>query len=399
MWGIRTQIPTRQAVLVTFFAMGCIGALTVFSFRYVDGKRQAKQGAQQTPAPVLSHAAPDKITVKATLRELFENDFSDVMKARRDYTFRDKRTHKEVIITRQLYLDYGQKVKFVGFFVPSSGRKDRETRDACSFLAGHYEIGFELEQEILGSVALGQSTQVLGPTELAFMGRVYIYHEDLLSVQERAQIEKQFRSHGVSVVLRGPAYLLLTAAANSTVSLSTPEPILAEPNVTFDDAKISIQKVVVEGGRFRLFVPNETAKFMLAATVDVRNHAVGAKETASAGQVKAQMSFKLAQGTYDIAPGAWLDEPYNRVQLDVGDTRRLILAVSEHWIRDWRMVTNKRNGPTDAVMLDYSRGFPLLAKGTLEVSIINSSRVLRTLKASVRWRRDENLMLVPVEEG
>jgi hypothetical protein len=330
---------------------------------------------------------------------LFENDFSDVMKARRDYTFRDKRTHKEVIITRQLYLDYGQKVKFVGFFVPSSGRKDRETRDACSFLAGHYEIGFELEQEILGSVALGQSTQVLGPTELAFMGRVYIYHEDLLSVQERAQIEKQFRSHGVSVVLRGPAYLLLTAAANSTVSLSTPEPILAEPNVTFDDAKISIQKVVVEGGRFRLFVPNETAKFMLAATVDVRNHAVGAKETASAGQVKAQMSFKLAQGTYDIAPGAWLDEPYNRVQLDVGDTRRLILAVSEHWIRDWRMVTNKRNGPTDAVMLDYSRGFPLLAKGTLEVSIINSSRVLRTLKASVRWRRDENLMLVPVEEG
>ncbi|MGA8286592.1 MAG: deaminase [Candidatus Sulfotelmatobacter sp.] len=173
----------------------------------------------------------------------------------------------------------------------------------------------------------------------------------------------------------------------------------AEPNVTFDDTKISIQKVVEDGGRLRLFVPNETAKFLFAATVEVRNHATDGRTMASAGQVKAQLSFRLTQGTYDVAPGAWLDEPYSSVLLDVGDTRRLVLAVGENWIQDWRMVTNKRTGPGDAPMLDYSRGFPLLAKGSLEASIVGSGRVLRKLKARVDWKHNENLMLVPMEEG
>ena len=170
-------------------------------------------------------------------------------------------------------------------------------------------------------------------------------------------------------------------------------------NVTFDDTKISIQKVVEDGGRLRLFVPNETAKFLFAATVEVRNHATDGRTMASAGQVKAQLSFRLTQGTYDVAPGAWLDEPYSSVLLDVGDTRRLVLAVGENWIQDWRMVTNKRTGPGDAPMLDYSRGFPLLAKGSLEASIVGSGRVLRKLKARVDWKHNENLMLVPMEEG
>jgi len=173
----------------------------------------------------------------------------------------------------------------------------------------------------------------------------------------------------------------------------------AEPNVTFDDTKVSIQKVVEDSGRLRLFLPNETAKFMFAATVEVRNHATDGKRTASAGQVKAQLSFRLTQGTYDVAPGAWLDEPYSSALLDVGDTRRLILAVSENWIQDWRMVTNKRTGPSDAPMLDYSRGFPLLAKGSLEASIVGFGRILRKLRARVDWKHNENLMLVPMEEG
>lgn len=221
MWGIRSNRPTSQVVSIAFLVMGCIGALTVWSFRYVDAKRRAKQEVGTTAA---QPASLDKITINTTLHELFENDFPDLMKARRGYAFRDKRTRKEITITRQLYLDNGRKEKFVGFFIPSSGPKNRETRDACSFLAGHYEIGFELEQEILGSVNPKQSPEPLSPAELAFSGRIYIYHEDLLSVEERAQIEKGFRSHGVSVVLRGPAYLVMAAAAKQTSSAPIPPP-------------------------------------------------------------------------------------------------------------------------------------------------------------------------------
>jgi tyrosyl-tRNA synthetase len=173
---------------------------------------------------------------------------------------------------------------------------------------------------------------------------------------------------------------------------------LSEPNVTFDDSKISVQKVVEDSGRFRLFVANETARFLLAFMVEVRNLAIDGKSTASAGKVKAQLSFRLKQGTYDIAPGAWLDEQYSSVPLDVGDTRRLILAVGEDWIHDWRMVTNKRTGPVDAVMLDYSRNIPVLADGTLEASVVAYGQVLRKLSARVEWKHNQNLMLIPIKE-
>ncbi len=43
MWGAKTQSPTWQAVLVTSIAMAAVGALTVLTLRYVDGKRQAKE--------------------------------------------------------------------------------------------------------------------------------------------------------------------------------------------------------------------------------------------------------------------------------------------------------------------------------------------------------------------
>ena len=174
---------------------------------------------------------------------------------------------------------------------------------------------------------------------------------------------------------------------------------VAEPNVTFDDIKISIQKVVEDGGRFRLFVPEEAAKPLLALYVEVRNQAIDGKAIASAGQIKAQLSFKLTQGTFDIAPGVWLDEPYSSVRLDVGDTRRLILALGVDWIHDWRMVTNKRTGPSDAVMLDYTRDFPMSASGTLEASIVGSGCVLRKLKVRVGWKHNESLWLQPIEEG
>lgn len=296
-----------------------------------------------------------------------------------------------------LYFDLDSNGTFLGFHLPSSP----DTVSACLVLANQAR---EIAQQLAGAGLLLSATRPGEPTQelkhFGFTGKVYLYHEDRLAHGQMGKIEEAFHAQKLAAILRGPDFLTPAWMAWMERKTKTAEkPSVIEPNVTFDDTKISIQKVVNDGGRLRLFVPNEKATFMFAATIEVRNHAVEGKQTASAGQVKAQLGFKLTQGTYEVAPGAWLDEPYSSVHLDVGDTRRLILAVSDNWIQDWRMVTNKRTGPTDALMLDYSRDFPLLAKGNLEVSIVGSGRVLRKLKARVEWKHNENLMLVPMEEG
>ncbi len=169
------------------------------------------------------------------------------------------------------------------------------------------------------------------------------------------------------------------------------------PNVMFGNA-ISIQKVVEDSGRFRLFVPNESADFLQAITIEAVNPAIDGQTVASAGQVKAQLCFQLKQGDYPIAPGAWLDEPYSSVRLDAGDTRRLIIAVSKSLFYDWQMVSNKRTGPDDHISLDHSRDVPLSAEGILEVKLISSGQVLRTLRTNISWPWQRFLQFAGLEQ-
>lgn len=180
----------------------------------------------------------------------------------------------------------------------------------------------------------------------------------------------------------------------ATVDTREPNP---KPNLAFGN-RVSMQKVVEESGRLRLFVPNETAMPMLAVTVEARNLALDERAAASAGRVKAQLCFRLKQGEYVVAPGAWLDEPYSSVRLDVGDTRRLILAVSESFLYGWKMVSNKRTAADDPFSLDHTRDFPLFANGTLEVKLIGSGSVLRTLKIGVTWPHQRSLEFSDMEE-
>lgn len=313
--------------------------------------------------------------------------------------------------------DFAGRSKFLAILIDPETRAN-DAFKACESIAdqyGHFIDSANSEVDIEG-----QAPDDTAPTHLkdmVFSKRVFIYYEDF-SVAQKGMLETIYQSKELAVQFRDASYAWAHRDDKPRVTPLVPNTTILPdaklfpglkikitklspgPNVTFDDTKISIQKVVEDGGRFRLFAPNEQAKFMFALYVEVRNHAVDGKPIASSGQVKAQLSFKLTQGTYDITPGAWLDEPYNSVLLDVGDTRRLILALGEDWIHDWRMVTNRRTGPNDAVMLDYSRSFPLQAKGTLEVSIVApGGGVLRKLRARVSWEHNHNLMLVPIEEG
>jgi hypothetical protein len=377
-----------------------------------------------------------KVIVKAgppiTLKQLFEIDWPNLPAFYNECDLGSQVFESgSVRVAWRVNGDFIARSKFLAILVDSK-TKASDAFKACEAIAdqyGHFIDSANSEVDIEG-----QAPDDTAPTHLkdmVFSKRIFIYYEEF-SLAQKGLLETIYQSKELSVQFRDAAYAWAhrddkprtTPLVPNTTILPDAKLIpglrikitklspgvdgektkvgvanVGEPNVTFDDAKISIQKVVEDGGRFRLFVPNETAKFMFALYIEVRNNAVDGKSLASAGEVKAQLSFKLTQGTYDIAPAAWLDEPYSSVRLDVGDTRRLILARGENWIHDWRMVTNKRTGPADAVMLDYSREFPMLANGTLEASIIGSGRVLRKLKARVQWSHNDHLALVPIEEG
>lgn len=423
-------------VTVSFISDNCAPIEGKGGFTILSGDGRL---VYDTPALVFEPAQPEsgaKTIVKTsppiTLKQLFEIDWQNLPAYYNESAMESQVFDSgSVKVAWRVNGDFAGRSKFIAILIDPS-TKASDAFKACEAIAGRYEHFIDSANSEVDIA--GQAPDDTAPTHLkdmVFSKRIFIYYEGF-SLAQKGTLETIYQSKELSVQFRDAAYawahrdakprptplvpnstILPDAKSNDglriTVTKLSPgvdgektkvgAANVAEPNVTFDDTKISIQKVVEDGGRFRLFVPEETAKPLLALYVEVRNQAIDGKVVASAGQIKAQLSFKLTQGTFDIAPGAWLDEPYSSVRLDVGDTRRLILALGIDWIHDWRMVTNKRTGPSDAVMLDYSRDFPTSANGTLEASIVGSGRVLRKLKVRVGWKHNESLWLQPIEEG
>jgi hypothetical protein len=96
-------------------------------------------------------------------------------------------------VDRQLYLDFPANAKFAGFYIPSINPMDTSrTAEACMKL-----IQADAVQQVLNDmpkrtpvVALvGQTTTI---QDLTFSGRVLIYHEDFLSITQKADITRAF---------------------------------------------------------------------------------------------------------------------------------------------------------------------------------------------------------------
>src|SRR5208283_5631956 len=153
-----------------------------------------------------------------------------------------------------------------------------------------------------------------------FTGKVYIHHVDRLTHEQMGYIENAFHAEKLEAVLRGPDFL-----TQAWIAWKEKGP----PNITWDT--ISLQKLVFENGRFRRFMPYETAAVMFGIFIVAKNPPIKGQKVISAGDVKARLLFKLKQGEFEISPGAWVDEPYSSVRLDVGDTRPLLLAVSQSY--------------------------------------------------------------------
>jgi len=65
------------------------------------------------------------------------------------------------------------------------------------------------------------------------------------------------------------------------------------------------------------------------------------------------------------------------------------------------MVANRRTSEANAVSMDYTRDFPPLSEGTLEVNLIHakSGTIIRTWETHVAWPKDHSLSFTGMKES
>jgi len=144
-----------------------------------------------------------------TLRDLFLSDLG-TLKMHSDLNL-DSNDGKRVTIISQAYFDYNGKSSFVGFFIPSDAAE--YVYEICVYLAGvdHASALKHTGTKTSGGL-VGQMTS---QDDLVFTGRVYIYHEPDLSIEQRAELVRMFRSKNLDVQFRGNDYLMMQDLARS----------------------------------------------------------------------------------------------------------------------------------------------------------------------------------------
>jgi len=176
----------------------------------------------QVKSWLLKSSAPDAATSRLpvetnnkppTLFDLFKRDFP-VMKSSDNEPAITIGWHDgtETKISRQVYMDFPARTKFAGFYIPVCKSADmmsgQKTFSACLKLAeiDAVQAAFEHVSKNVG-IQMGQNEQMTNMQELTFSGRVLIYHEEHLSIQQKAEILNVFAVKNQAVTFMGSDYL------------------------------------------------------------------------------------------------------------------------------------------------------------------------------------------------
>src|SRR6266850_301315 len=146
---------------------------------------------------------PQQIEIpRLTLRQLFNTEFERTTKygEEREVVFR---SGIRVRVQSTIYMDHDAKSSFLGFYIPASPR----TYEVATMLADNYNTTLEAGKQISVTTTNPGEKIATSSKDLAFTGRMFLYHEDALDLQELATLETLYKSKNLSVQFRGPDYL------------------------------------------------------------------------------------------------------------------------------------------------------------------------------------------------
>jgi hypothetical protein len=106
----------------------------------------------------------------------------------------------------RVLMNFDGKSEFLAFYIPrqvNSFEKISVLPSAYKPLLEQHNRHARMRTKVPGD------TSPTSSVDLAFSGRIFIYYEDMLSLEQLAFLEKQFTAKGLSVQFRGNDYLTL----------------------------------------------------------------------------------------------------------------------------------------------------------------------------------------------
>jgi hypothetical protein len=111
---------------------------------------------------------------------------------------------QKLLLFYNVYSDVSAYTKFIAFYISHSAF----SLTAIEFIAANMPRYFSDIESMYG-VMKGQGEMSSTNTrELTFSGRVYIYHEDDLTISHLARLTELFKGHGANVQFRGSDYIM-----------------------------------------------------------------------------------------------------------------------------------------------------------------------------------------------
>ena len=193
-----------HGVALAFMVFGIIGVLLVVSMQWVS-EREHAWNKQMAPKKETSKIVPNQ--AHPSLHDLFKTDFNTLLSKPTEIKAKLINNNTITIYATE-YFDFQGKSKFLGYYIPPSGLSDN-SYIACKLILDEYKNTMNhLESNTVIVGGFTGDSQQTSSKDLLFSGRVYIYHDDMFSLQQLAALEREYQSRGLSVVFRGNEYLV-----------------------------------------------------------------------------------------------------------------------------------------------------------------------------------------------
>jgi hypothetical protein len=108
-------------------------------------------------------------------------------------------------------MDYTAKSKFMGIYIPVSepfSDSNKVTYSICALVSYDFKNFLNTSDKDVQITFKNYGEQQTGNKDLTFSGRVYVYHEGNLSVEQIAELRKLYRENNLDVQFRGIDYLM-----------------------------------------------------------------------------------------------------------------------------------------------------------------------------------------------
>jgi hypothetical protein len=211
--GFVMNLHQRWQGWLGYAVFGLSGAILLSGYWWLTGRLLRAPSVQ--PASTVHPKLTGQDDRPPTLLDLFKNEFSNTFRSsdQEDAISINWNDGAITKIKRQVYMDFPAKTKFVGFFIsspvpPSADLSGNKTFTACLSLLQNNSVQ-EAFDHVSKSIAVlaGQGGQMTSIQDLTFSGRVLIYHEEFLSIPQKAEILKAYASKNLDVQFRGNDHL------------------------------------------------------------------------------------------------------------------------------------------------------------------------------------------------